>query len=174
MLRRLFAINPHLVQRDLARKFEVDEETISRDMKVIRAAAGQRAEDQTAEVGETLEQIAQIVEGALGDVPRVQADSNARAAHRNTALKALEQKVNVLFRLGYWTEAAKRHLIGEDPEHPLPPGVVNLRLILADDSERDKVADLALDPEEPRAGEDEPGGPGEGGEPGTLADGAAS
>lgn len=116
LLRRLFAINPHLVQKELARQFQVDEDTIGNDMRVIRAASGERALDQVAEVGETLEQLAQITQGALADVPQVQADSNTRAAHRNTALKALDQKVNVLFRLGYWAEAPKRHLLGQDPE----------------------------------------------------------
>lgn len=116
LLRRLFAINPNLVQKDLAAQFHVDDETISRDMKVIRAAAGERALDQVAEVGETLEQLASITRDAMADAPQVQVDSNARAAHRNTALKALDQKVNVLFRLGYWAEAPKRHLLGQEPD----------------------------------------------------------
>jgi len=116
LLARLFAINPNLVQKDLAVQFHVDDETISRDMKIIRAAAGERALDQVAEVGETLEQLASITRDAMADAPQVQVDSTTRAAHRNTALKALDQKVNVLFRLGYWAEAPKRHLLGQDPE----------------------------------------------------------
>ena len=116
LLARMFAVNPHLVQERMAELFQVNRDTISDDMKIIRAAAGERALDQVAEVGETLEQLASITRDAMADAPQVQVDSNARAAHRNTALKALDQKVNVLFRLGYWAEAPKRHLLGQDPE----------------------------------------------------------
>ena len=108
LLSRLFAVNPRLVQKEIAKQFQVDEDTIGNDMRIIRAAAGERALNQVAEVGETLEQYARITKDALADAPQVQVDSNARAAHRNTALKALDQKVNVLFRLGYWQEAAKQ------------------------------------------------------------------
>jgi len=59
-------------------------------------------------------------------------------------------------------------LVGNDPDNPLPPGVIDLRVILGDPEKREKVADLATDPEAEGTGEDQPGGPGEGADAGTM------
>lgn len=68
-----------------------------------------------------------------------------------------------------------KHKVGQDPDAPpvFPSGVIDLRLILSDPAQREKVADLATDPEGTGAGEDLPGGSGEDPEPRPLEDGAA-
>jgi hypothetical protein len=114
-LRRYFAINPKAVQKEIAEMLGVDERTIKRDMQAIKAAAGERVIDQVPTVAEILETYDIITQDAMADAARVDPASNARAGHRNTALKAQQQMFDALVRLGYLREAPKEVRYGGSP-----------------------------------------------------------
>jgi hypothetical protein len=102
----------------LAERFGVTERTIWRDKAAVRAAAGERCENATEEVGVMLLQLDELIGGAIADIMLCPPNGTARASHRNSAATAMKLQSDILFRTGYLTEAARRVHLGGDSTAP--------------------------------------------------------
>jgi len=108
-IRFLLLSRPGTTNGQFEKLFAVSRETIVRDLRWLRAEVAKRWT--VAEAGESIGWMMELAEDnvkeAVADVKSVPPVSALRARHRSNLTRALSEFASVMFRLGFWKQAAQ-------------------------------------------------------------------
>jgi len=108
-LRFLLLQRPGAKNGEFESLFDVSADTIKRDLRWLRAEVAKKWT--VAEAGESIGMVMEIAEanlnGAAEDVAMVPPTSPMRARHRSNLTDTLDKFASLMFRLGFWKQAAQ-------------------------------------------------------------------
>ena len=112
-IRLLLAQNPKIPCGDMAQLFGVHPDTITDDLSALRSAAGLafRQQDVAEVVADEIRLCREVAESSLEDASILSPGNPSRSRHRMVALRAMDSRRDLLFRMGYYREVPKEFRI---------------------------------------------------------------
>jgi hypothetical protein len=174
-IRLLLAQNPRIACGELASIFGVGPDCITDDLSALRTAAGLafREQDVAETIAEEIRMRKEIADASLEDASILSPHHPSRSRNRGIALKALDSRSEMLFRMGYYREVPKEHRIlteGDEKDDRQSSIQDEIWATISNPEQRKRA--LALEALL-QSGTQEPGGPGERDDAGEVQDPAA-